>query len=156
MAALIRRLRACGRGEDGAELIEFVIVFPILMLILAGILDFGMMFRSFEVVTNAAREGARVAILPGYELDAPVKLRVQEYLDASGLNSTAVTERVTYPVTIGVAPNTKTFTAHGVRVTYTYQMLVLSGVSQLFGGGIGDVPLRSVAVMRSETQAAAP
>ena len=87
MAALIRRLRACGRAEEGAELIEFVIVFPILMLILAGILDFGMMFRSFEVVTNASREGARVAILPGYTL-ADVQLRVQEYLDAAGLKST--------------------------------------------------------------------
>lgn len=155
MAALIRRLRACARAEEGAELIEFVIVFPILMLILAGILDFGMMFRSFEVVTNAAREGARVAVLPGYQL-ADVQLRVQEYLDASGLNSTVVTEMATYPVTIGVAPNSKTFTARGVRVSYTYQMLVLSGVSKLFGGGIGNVPLRSIAVMRSETQAAAP
>jgi len=83
-------------------------------------------------------------------------LRVKEYLDASGLNSTVVTEMATYPVTIGVAPNSKTFTARGVRVSYTYQMLVLSGVSQLFGGGIGNLPLRSVAVMRSETQAAAP
>ena len=80
MAALIRRLRACGHGDEGAELIEFVIVFPILMLILAGILDFGMMFRSFEVVTNAAREGARVAVLPGYQL-ADVQLRVKEYLE---------------------------------------------------------------------------
>ncbi len=149
MAALIRRLRACGRAEEGAELIEFVIVFPILMLILAGILDFGMMFRSFEAVTNAAREGARVAVLPGYKL-ADVQLRVNEYLAASGLKSTVVTELKSIPVTTGVG----TFTAQGVRVTYTYQMLVLSGVSKLFGGGIGDVPLEAVAIMRSETQAA--
>jgi Flp pilus assembly protein TadG len=149
--ALIRRLRACARAEEGAELIEFVIVFPILMLILAGILDFGMMFRSFEVVTNAAREGSRVAVLPGYQL-ADVQLRVQEYLDASGLNSPVVTEMQTVPVNIGA----KTFTAQAVRVSYTYQMLVLSGVSNLFGGGIGNVPLQAVVVMRSETQAAAP
>lgn len=149
MAALIRRLRACGRADDGAELIEFVIVFPILMLILAGILDFGMMFRSFEVVTNAAREGARVAVLPGYKL-ADVQLRVKEYVDAAGLKSTVVTELKPIPVTTGVG----TFTAQGVRVTYTYQMLVLSGVSKLFGGGIGNVPLEAVSVMRSETQAA--
>lgn len=155
MATLIRRLRACARAEEGAELIEFVIVFPILMLILAGILDFGMMFRSFEVVTNAAREGARVAVLPGYQL-ADVQLRVQEYLDASGLKSTVVTEKLTYPVTIGAGAGAKTFTAQAVRVSYTYQMLVLSGVSKLFGSGIGDVPLQAVVVMRSETQAAAP
>ena len=149
MAALIRRLRACVGADEGAELIEFVIVFPILMLILAGILDFGMMFRSFEVVTNAAREGARVAVLPGYKV-ADVQVRVQEYLDASGLKSSVVTEMKSVPVATGVG----TFTAQAVRVTYTYQMLVLSGVSKLFGGGIGNVPLQAVAVMRSETQAA--
>ena len=155
MAALIRRLRACVGAEDGAELIEFVIVFPILMLILAGILDFGMMFRSFEVVTNAAREGARVAVLPGYNL-ADVQLRVQEYLDAAGLNSPVVTEMATGPVTLATPGAPKTFTARSVRVSYTYQMLVLSGVSQLFGGAIGNVPLQAVVTMRSETQAAAP
>ena len=126
-----------------------MIVFPILMLILAGILDFGMMMRSFEVVTNAAREGARVAVLPGYQ-QADVQLRVQEYLDAAGLTAPVVTELKSVPVATGAG----TFTAQAVRVSYSYQMLVLSGVSQLFGGGIGNVPLQSVAVMRSETQAA--
>ena len=151
MAALIRRLRACARAEEGAQLIEFVIVFPILMLILAGILDFGMMFRSFEVVTNASREGARVAILPGYNL-ADVQLRVNEYLTASGLNSTVVTELKPFTVKIGA----KNMTAQGVRVSYTYQMLVLGGVSKIFGGSIGNVPLQAISVMRSETQSAAP
>ena len=42
------------------------IVTPILLMIIAGIFDFGMMFRAWEVVTNAAREGARVGTLPGY------------------------------------------------------------------------------------------
>ena len=149
MATLICRLRRCARAEDGAQLIEFVIVFPILMLLLAGILDFGMMFRSFEVVTNASREGARVAVLPGYNL-ADVQLRVQEYLDSAGLTSTVVTEMKSVPVKIGA----KTMTVQAVRVSYTYQMLVLSGVSALFGGSIGNVPLQAVSTMRSETQAA--
>jgi Flp pilus assembly protein TadG len=151
MDALIRRFRQCARAEEGAQLIEFVIVFPILMLLLAGILDFGMMFRSFEVVTNASREGARVAVLPGYSL-ADVQLRVDEYLAASGLDSTVKTEMQSVPVKIGA----KTFTAQAVRVSYTYQMLVLSGISKVLGGSIGNVPLQAVAVMRSETQAAAP
>lgn len=151
MAALIARLRACRREEEGAELIEFVVVFPILMLILAGILDFGMMFRSYEVVTNAAREGARVAILPGYQ-EADVQLRVQEYLDAAGLSNTVVTNLDTVPVTTAAG----TFTAQRVTVKYTYEMLVLSGPAALFGGGIGDVNVAASAVMRSEIQAAAP
>ena len=40
---------------------------PIFMFLIAGIFDFGMMFRTYEAVTNAAREGARVGVLPGYD-----------------------------------------------------------------------------------------
>ena len=57
---------------------------PVLILLLAGIFDFGMMFRSFEAVTNAAREGARVGVLPGYA-NADVQTRVNDYLTVSGL-----------------------------------------------------------------------
>ncbi len=51
--------------ERGAELVEFAFVFPTLLLVMLGIIDFGFLFQRYEVVTNAAREGARVAILPG-------------------------------------------------------------------------------------------
>lgn len=149
MAAVIKRLRRCVRREEGAELIEFMIVFPILMMIFAGILDFGMMFRSYEVVTNAAREGARVAILPGYKL-ADVQLRVQEYLDSAGLKSPVVTEMKT----ASVVTTAGTISVQKVRVSYTYQILVLSGVSKLFGSGIGNVSLQAISSMRSEAQAA--
>ena len=63
------------RSERGAELIEFALVFPLLLLSSSGIVDFGFMFQRFEVVTNAAREGARMAVLPGYAT-ADVKTRV--------------------------------------------------------------------------------
>ena len=53
-------------AERGAELVEFALVFPMLLLVMLGIMDFGFLFQRYEVVTNAAREGARVAILPGY------------------------------------------------------------------------------------------
>lgn len=139
------------RREEGAELIEFMIVFPILMFIFAAILDFGMLFRSYEVVTNAAREGARVAILPGYKL-ADVQVRVQEYLDSAGLNSPVTTEMKTVNVPTGIG--TTTISVQKVRVSYTYQLLVLSGISKLFGSGLGNVPLQAIASMRNETQAA--
>ena len=49
-----------------------------------------MMFRALEAVTNAAREGARVGVLPGY--DPPdVQARVDAYLAASGLTGTRTT-----------------------------------------------------------------
>ena len=79
-----RSLWAC---ERGAELVEFAFVFPTLLLVMLGIIDFGFLFQRYEVVTNAAREGARVAILPGYA-DADVQARVNQYLSAAGLTPT--------------------------------------------------------------------
>ena len=50
-----------------------------------GIMDFGLLFQRYETVTNAAREGARVAVLPGYA-QADVQARVTQYLAAAGLD----------------------------------------------------------------------
>ena len=80
---LIQRRIAC-ESERGAELIEFALVLPLLLLIILGIVDFGFMFQRFEVVTNAAREGARIAVLPGYAT-ADVEARVQNYLTTGGV-----------------------------------------------------------------------
>lgn len=64
MAALTRS-RARWSDESGAELIEFALALPLLLLVGLGVLDFGRLFQRYEVVTNAAREGARVGVLPG-------------------------------------------------------------------------------------------
>ncbi len=55
-----------GRSEDGAQLVEFALVLPLLLLVVLGIAEFGFIFQRYEVITNAAREGARLAVLPGY------------------------------------------------------------------------------------------
>jgi Flp pilus assembly protein TadG len=44
-------------------MVEFALVLPIFMLILSGILDFGFMLYSRMSVINAAREGARSAVM---------------------------------------------------------------------------------------------
>jgi Flp pilus assembly protein TadG len=144
----VRTTRARWRCEEGSELIEFALVAPVLILLLAGIFDFGMMFRSFEAVTNAAREGARVGVLPGYS-NADVQTRVNDYLSVSGL---------TGPVTITVsaipqATGAGTFTARAVQVTYTYQFVVLGPIGSAFGGSFGTIPLTAISVMRTEAQA---
>ena len=60
----IRGLRV--RSERGAELVEFALVLPLLLVLIGGIVDFGFLFQRYEVVTNAAREGARLRSLAGY------------------------------------------------------------------------------------------
>ena len=73
--AQVGRWLTRGRSEDGAQLVEFALVLPLLLLVMLGIAEFGFMFQRYEVVTNAAREGARLAVLPGYT-DADVQARV--------------------------------------------------------------------------------
>ncbi len=143
--------RRC-RSERGAELIEFAIVFPVLMLIVAGIADFGMMFRSLEVITNASREGARVAVLPAYAA-VDVEARVDAYMAASGMAGDIYAVTVTDET---IATPAGTFTARAVSVNYTYQSATLGPIAAFFGGGFGNVPLGARSVMRVEAPAAPP
>jgi Flp pilus assembly protein TadG len=50
-------------GEDGVVAMEFVILFPLFFLILAGIVEFGHLFYVRHTLTNASREGARAAVI---------------------------------------------------------------------------------------------
>jgi hypothetical protein len=50
--------------SSGQELVEYAIIFPVLMLLLLGIIEFGRIIYSYNAITNAAREGTRLAILP--------------------------------------------------------------------------------------------
>jgi Flp pilus assembly protein TadG len=54
-------LRRLLRGRRGQSLVEFSLVLPVLLIIVFGIVDFGMGLRSYISLTNATREGARFA-----------------------------------------------------------------------------------------------
>ena len=82
MATLTRKPR--WHSERGAELIEMVVVLPLLLLVMFGIIDFGFMFQRYVVLTNAAMEGARVGILPGYTTATP-KTRAETYAATGGI-----------------------------------------------------------------------
>src|SRR5713226_8706707 len=75
------------RSDRGAELIEFALVTPVLLLLGLGICDFGFLFQRYEVVTNAAREGARAAAT-GASNDQIVAV-VSQHLTGGGLTSQA-------------------------------------------------------------------
>jgi Flp pilus assembly protein TadG len=57
---------ALGRGRAGQSLVEMAMVLPVLALLTFGLLDFGRSYYFQVSITNAAREGARVAILNIY------------------------------------------------------------------------------------------
>jgi Flp pilus assembly pilin Flp len=51
------------RGEDGAAAVEFALLLPLLILLLFGFIQFGLAFNTRIQATNAAREGARLAVI---------------------------------------------------------------------------------------------
>lgn len=57
---MIRPLERILRGQRGANLIEMALVTTLLLLLFGGIADLGRAFHSYIVITNAAREGARM------------------------------------------------------------------------------------------------
>jgi len=142
-----RRLWTC---ERGAELIEFAFVFPTLLLVMLGIIDFGFLFQRYEVVTNAAREGARVAILPGYGT-ADVTARVNQYLTAGGATgTTTVTVGAPQPLSVG----TQCITVRPVTVSYQHNFLFLGPILGLMGGGsLSNKTLNATSSMRTEIAA---
>ena len=50
-------------GRRGAALVEFVIVVPLLLLLLLGIMEFGMVMHDYIMLAQGAREGARTAAI---------------------------------------------------------------------------------------------
>ena len=158
--AAISRLRRRVRSERGAELIEFALTLPLLLLLVLGIIEFGFLFQEYEVVTNSAREGARLAALipsAGYTADN-AKARATDYLTAGGLDlAKAVPAPTVVPsqrTIVGTAP-LKCETTYTVTVTYQHPVPFVSGIMSYFGGAIAQIPLKAVAVMRAEKSAVA-
>lgn len=148
MAALARRLRARWRCECGAEFVEFALAFPLLLMVVMGILDFGLMFQQYEVITNAAREGARVAVLPNYTA-TDAQTRVQQYINASFLSQGGtVTTTVGAPQTVNIGSNCMTTIT--VFVSYPHQYLFLGGIMTYFGGTFTSKTLNAASTMRTE------
>ncbi len=58
VARLARKLR---KSEKGQALVEFTMIMPLFVLLFCGMVDFGRAFYTWLVITNAAREGARIA-----------------------------------------------------------------------------------------------
>lgn len=61
-----------GRGQAGASAVEFAIVLPVLVLLLFGVIQFGLAYNRQQGLNAAVREGARLASIGGTFQDTPV------------------------------------------------------------------------------------
>src|SRR5439155_303247 len=93
-----------------------------------SIFEFGRAYQTWQVLTNAAREGARVAILPGQTSAAAVD-RVKSYLTAGQLPGAASATVVVSATTLSFGSGTAT--GSKVTVNYPYSFVVLNPVAKL-------------------------
>jgi Flp pilus assembly protein TadG len=140
------------KRERGAALIEMALTLPLLLLISISVYEFGRAFQHWQVLTNATREGARIASLPGTSDDA-ITERVQDYLAAGQLpfaNSASVSVAHDGEITIG--PDA-TASASTVTVNYPFEFIVLQPIARMVVSGtdVGEAITMSVsATMRNE------
>jgi Flp pilus assembly protein TadG len=138
------------RNQKGAALLETAITLPLVLLVCVSIFEFGRAYQTWQVLTNAAREGARVSVIVG-NTDEQVNQIVIDYLTGGQLPQAQI-DGTTIDVNRNV-PFGGT-TASEVTVTYPFQFTVLNPVMQLVKSGAqagaGTTMMVSKALMRNE------
>ena len=123
-------------------MLEMALVLPLFTMLLVGMVEFGRVLMVKQVITNAAREGARTGAvnLNDTQALATAKSTAQNYITSSGvdLEPTNVTSSF---VTTGGSPGLQ------VIVDYTYDSLLTNWVPGIPNNFI----LRSTAIMRRES-----
>ena len=133
------------KKENGTTTVEFALIIILVLSIVFGIIEFGLAIYNKQVLTNAAREGARVGIVFSLEDESTINQRItnrvldfcQNYLVTFGANpSTALKgpwisyreeKTATNPNPKIIPRNqTKLGSIIIVRVTYDYSFLFLS------------------------------
>jgi hypothetical protein len=127
------------RPDAGMALIEAAFVLPILLVLAMGMLDFGRAFHFKHLLDEAAREGARIAVVTTPDPDL-VTDRVNWVLGAGGITPTSVV--------VG-GPNAARMVTVTVDATFTF---VTPGVYQLFNASFGNtLSMRGQSTMRFES-----
>jgi len=139
------RLRS---NQRGAALIEAAVTLPLILLVSIAIFEFGRAYQTWQVLTNAAREGARVAVIAGTS-DAEVEVAVRRYMTIGSLSKAA-----TAPVLLNRNVALGSNTGSQVTINYPFQFMVLNPVARLVvrSSTLGTpLTMSAVAVMRNES-----
>ena len=122
------------RRENGQALVEYALILPVLLLLLLGIIEFGVVVFSYDTIANAAREGARYgAVRPG---------------DPGGIEAAA--RRLTSGLDQARLQVNSTTAGSGVRVEVIYPVKLITGAIIEAVGGNPTLELRAVATMQIE------
>ena len=133
VAAVSRLFTARVRSEDAAELLEFALALPLILVMLIGLLDFANAYNIKQKLANAAREGARVGQSLGYGDTTStsttsvqtIKDDVTTYLANAGINTSFIATSVSWnpaPSCIGTYYTTSGGVNYGLKIERCYKV----------------------------------
>lgn len=73
------------KNRRGAAAVEVALVLPLLLLLTMGAIRYGWLFLKAQQITNAARAGARIAILPDVTINDDVLPAIADLMNAVGI-----------------------------------------------------------------------
>ncbi|MBI4602466.1 MAG: pilus assembly protein [Planctomycetes bacterium] len=125
MAALMRsvRRRPSLDGQRGLALVEAALLLPVLFLLTFALIEYGWLFLRAQQITNAARQGARVAARAD-AVNADVRAAVQNALAGTGLVAADYT-LTTSPADVSSLDGGEVLT---VTISVPYENVQLTGV----------------------------
>jgi Flp pilus assembly protein TadG len=126
------------RRRRGAAIVEFAIVAPLFFMLILGIIEFGRMVMVQQIITNAAREGARVGVLSN-ATTSQVDSAVSNYLSAVSISGQSVS----------VTPDPPSTATPGSLVTVSVS-IPFSQVSWMTPFFLRSTVLKAKCVMRTE------
>jgi Flp pilus assembly protein TadG len=127
-----QEMRTLAKHNRGQSLIEFALVIPILLILMVGIMEFSRAWMTKNILTGAAREGARVAAVGGNGVAAANLV----------LNSANITT-----ASVNVTPPGSPYGPVSVTVTYNFPVSV---PGFLPGWSATTILLQSSTTMRQE------
>jgi hypothetical protein len=154
MKPVINRKQRANNKQKGTVAVELAIVLPLFAILLLGVLEVGSIVHDYQVLQNAAREGARFSANPANQISGSqnagavlqtIQDRVVAYLQNEHITVAEgdVVVDQAYPIQIGV------LTVMGTHITLTYnRSLIFSGVSSLIPS-LGPLQLTGNAVFRN-------
>jgi Flp pilus assembly protein TadG len=134
----VARKRSGSGRSRGQALTEFALVLPILLLILFGSFDFSRAIYAYNTISDAARTGARLAIVNqncGQIQGEAVNQGLALGLTTADVQVDFITSGVSAPCT---GSNVAVGVIAQVSVTYTY-----SAVTPILSNIVGTIPLLS-------------
>jgi len=147
-----KRRRAGARAQ---ALAEFALVLPIILLFIAGVVEMGRAWNIKQVVTDAAREGARWTVVQDEDLAdlAAVQAKIEERLALGGVTGATIEFSSADPACAVASACYHTDPGFGkemtVSVSAPFQMNLI-GVLLKWAGGPTTIEITTNATMRNE------